>query len=362
MRIKKNMNILFWITLVSFVGWFVSWGYLSKDLPVELAFYPLEWANWIWMIIPIYTIYYSYKNRKVGKTIRNIIAAIILIFVLIPGLIPDTNKIEYKNIYKYEKMLNINFPKNGILINEIGLDTDDKKEDIKVTLAYYNKNINISNLEKQIKASDKWIKKEKIDKELKKMLPDKVLFYDDLYILIYNNDTKEYNTTVNDEKKYEIYIAIYCKEIRTLYIYNYQYNNGGTNIFDYDSAKKKAYNFLNNSSEELQKLVNELYESKNSKKDPMSMVSYASYEYSEDFDFKNKKEYIKIDLDSQGMLGGQYYGLIYSKESNDDFIVYDEKKETNKGNNIFIRQKIKDNWYFYYEDYDGKVDINKIKR
>ena len=28
----------------------------------------------------------------------------------------------------------------------------------------------------------------------------------------------------------------------------------------------------------------------------------------------------------------------------------------------YIRQKIKDNWYFYYEDYDGKVNINKIKK
>ena len=155
MRIKKNMNILFLITLVSFVGWFVSWGYLTKDLPVELAFLPLEWANWIWMIIPIYTIYYSYKNRQVGKAIRNIIAAVILILVLIPGLIPDNDKVEYKNIYKYEEMLNINFPKNGILINKTGLDIDDNKDDIRIDLAYYKKSINISKLENQIKNEDK---------------------------------------------------------------------------------------------------------------------------------------------------------------------------------------------------------------
>ena len=82
----------------------------------------------------------------------------------------------------------------------------------------------------------------------------------------------------------------------------------------------------------------------------------------DDFDFKNKTEYIKLDLDSQGMLGGQYYGLIYTKESKEKLIIYDEKEETKKGNNVFIRQKIKDNWYFYYEDYDGKVNINKIKK
>lgn len=135
-----------------------------------------------------------------------------------------------------------------------------------------------------------------------------------------------------------------------------------SNEFEYDEAKKTTQNYLNKNENKLIELVNNLYESKTSKKNPLKTVNYAAYENNDDFDFKNKKEYIKIDLDSQGMLGGQYYGLIYSKESNDDFIVYDEKKETNKGNNIFIRQKIEDNWYFYYEDYDGKVDINKIKR
>lgn len=64
------------------------------------------------------------------------------------------------------------------------------------------------------------------------------------------------------------------------------------------------------------------------------------------------------------MLGGQYYGLIYSTEKNffdsRSLIIYDEHKETCDGNNIFIRQKIKKNRYFYYDDYDGKVDTSKI--
>ena len=41
--------------------------------------------------------------------------------------------------------------------------------------------------------------------------------------------------------------------------------------------------------------------------------------------------------------------------------LYDEYKETGSGNNIFIVEKIKDNWYFYYQDWDGKVDITKIE-
>ena len=57
------------------------------------------------------------------------------------------------------------------------------------------------------------------------------------------------------------------------------------------------------------------------------------------------------------MLGGQYYGLIYSQNNHDGLI----KNKEIGGNNIFIRQKITDNWYFYYDDYDGKVDVKKIK-
>ena len=62
------------------------------------------------------------------------------------------------------------------------------------------------------------------------------------------------------------------------------------------------------------------------------------------------------------MLGGQNYGIIYSKIDDEDFIVYDQKKVTGEGNNIFIREKLYDNWYFYYNDWDGEIDVNKIKQ
>ena len=86
-------------------------------------------------------------------------------------------------------------------------------------------------------------------------------------------------------------------------------------------------------------------------------IKDAGYYYDDYFNFKNNEEYIKIYIDAQGMLGGQYYGLIYSKNNEKELI----KNKELHGNNIFIRQKIKDNWYFYYDDYDGKVNINKIQ-
>lgn len=132
------------------------------------------------------------------------------------------------------------------------------------------------------------------------------------------------------------------------------------NKFDYVSAKTNSIKYLNKNEEQLKELVDELYESKSSKEDPYKEISYASYCHRNDLDFEDKKEYIIISLDTQGILGGQYYGLIYSEETVEDLIVYDEYKETGNGNNKFIRQKIRGNWYFYYDDFDGKVDITRI--
>ena len=126
--------------------------------------------------------------------------------------------------------------------------------------------------------------------------------------------------------------------------------------FYYNKSKKITIKYLNKNEEELKKIVDELYESKSSIENPLEDIRYAEYCYDDNLNFKRKEEYIKFDIDAQGMLGGQYYGLIYSKNNYDELL----KNKEIGGNNIFIRQKIKDNWYFYYDDYDGKVDFNKL--
>ena len=136
---------------------------------------------------------------------------------------------------------------------------------------------------------------------------------------------------------------------------------GFNDKFDYNSAKQITVEYLNKNEKNLNKVVNELYENKNSKNNPLKNIGFASYDYLSDFNFKEKTEYIIFNFDGQGALGGQYYGLIYSFSEDQDLIIYDEYKEKNNGNNIFVRQKIKDNWYFYYDDFDGKLDTSKIK-
>lgn len=140
------------------------------------------------------------------------------------------------------------------------------------------------------------------------------------------------------------------------------YYNKDFNKFNYDKAQQITIKYLNKNENELKKIVNELYINREPIQKPYKSISYGSYNYNSGFNYKEDKEYIEFDMDAQEMLGGQYYGLIYSKKDDEDLIIYDEFKETGKGNNIFIRQKIKDNWYFYYDDYDGKVDVDRIRK
>ena len=138
------------------------------------------------------------------------------------------------------------------------------------------------------------------------------------------------------------------------------------NKFNYDSAKKETTQYLKENRKELESIANELYKSKSSKKRPYKYIRYSSYcDYTEYDSSLEKSEYVQFDMDAQGFLGGQYYGLIYSKDKNiydgKELFIYDENKKTDDGNNIFIREKISDNWYYYYDDYDGKVDPKKIK-
>ena len=134
------------------------------------------------------------------------------------------------------------------------------------------------------------------------------------------------------------------------------------NTFNYESAKEYTIEYLSENESDLELIVDELYRSKQFVKNPHSGVSRATYYNDIYFNLKNDVEYVVFDLDSQGgALGGQSYGLIYSNDVSENLIIYDESKYEENGNNIFIKKKIKDNWYFYYKDYDGKVDIDKIR-
>ncbi len=135
-----------------------------------------------------------------------------------------------------------------------------------------------------------------------------------------------------------------------------------TGCFDtnhYEKCKDKSISFLKMNEDELTEIAEEL----------MQKEDGAAYKFKDQYycyySNNGNTSYVKIDIDSQGMLGGQYWGIIYCPNNNlidvDSTIeIYDEKQTSKDGNNIFIREMIKENWYFYYDDYDRKIDISSI--
>lgn len=129
------------------------------------------------------------------------------------------------------------------------------------------------------------------------------------------------------------------------------------NKSEYDKAKKESLNFLNKNITKLEELSKKSLRNEDEKAHEFKGKKYY-------YSVRNGKECVVIEINAQGMLGGQYWDLIYCE---DDYIdknnvkIYNEYEETGKGNNIFVTEKIRDNWYFLYEDWDGKVDTTNIR-
>lgn len=131
------------------------------------------------------------------------------------------------------------------------------------------------------------------------------------------------------------------------------------NNLSYDDAKSNCEKFLNSNKRKLNMIVKEVIKSKSKEVNEeykIDGVRYISYDI--------EKGYITFDMDGQGFLGGQTWGLIYSTSNRyaneKELYIYDQNQKTTSGNNVFIREKIKDHWFFYYDDYDGKVDVKGI--
>lgn len=158
-----------------------------------------------------------------------------------------------------------------------------------------------------------------------------------------------------------IVIAIFLTIIIFLVFFNnfYKKSNNG---FNYYSIKEDTIKYLEDNEDILNEIVEKLYENKSSIKNPTKEIRLAKYNYLSDFNFKEKTEFIEFSIYNSGLFGGQDYGLIYSKINSENIIIYDEKEAIGEGNNIFIREKIYENWYFYYNDWDGEVDAFKINK
>lgn len=135
-------------------------------------------------------------------------------------------------------------------------------------------------------------------------------------------------------------------------------------IFNYEEALEEAITFLEDNEEELDELAKEYLENHEMKSKKFKIVN--SINYSDTDGIKNERlENVVFDCKVQGILGGQSWGLLHIPSNEylgeKELYIYDEKEFKSDGNNVFIRKKIKKNWFFYYDDWDGKVNLKKVK-
>lgn len=112
----------------------------------------------------------------------------------------------------------------------------------------------------------------------------------------------------------------------------------------YTSAKKECQKILAKYQIQMEDIASNALELKTNTSGVFEKYSY----------FSNKKEgFVTFDIDAQGMLGGQYWELVYTQ----DGILYGDTEsylyEEPRGNNIVRAEKLDDHWWYLWTDYDG---------
>ena len=121
----------------------------------------------------------------------------------------------------------------------------------------------------------------------------------------------------------------------------------------YQSAKDFSESFLKHNQEELENIAQETLKTK--------QTSMNEYKKAYEIKYDENEEAVDFEIGSQGMIGGQYWRLVYTEKGNyrgesEKYTYYEEN-----GNNIAFAEKISENWYFYWIDYDGREDLSNIK-
>lgn len=226
---KTLMILLFVATLCCLWGALWSVSLINEINPQHgFNFTKNTWVFWCWLPIPIASIILGFiYNSKGLKCTKNIVAGFIIGFLLLVygafSLFPTFSE-DYSKINDYKQYIDASIPNNGELeIQNWETYFDDDKTEYSIINAYYDKE-DVGELENSIEKSNNWVLSTKFKSELKILLPSQFRSSDNVYYLIYNKTTNEYNTIPNESGEYEIYSMYYNKSLKHLSIHKYKYN------------------------------------------------------------------------------------------------------------------------------------------
>lgn len=128
----------------------------------------------------------------------------------------------------------------------------------------------------------------------------------------------------------------------------------GSHPKDYSEAFKMCTRILSQNKEEMTSIA------LNTLNGELTASNYSSGKYKDySYTMTDKREFVQFDIGGQGMLGGQYWSLLYCPNG---LYMGESKsyyyKETNGGNNILKAERIDEHWWFLWTDYDGTNTSN----
>lgn len=212
--VKTFMKFIFIINIITLLYLIYNMvGSYSEDVcyPVFIVLI----ISLIFLIISIILYKKGYKSLK--HIIINTLCIILSISSMILDLSPKNIPISYDEIYKYEHISSINFPKKGIFYKGVNY-YENNINDFKYFSAIYSDD-NANDIKHEILQSNNWIASDSISSNIK----IRNLNFSSGYYLIYNKSLNKYIKKIQRKEGYAYCVMIYNPSVKNLVILEYKY-------------------------------------------------------------------------------------------------------------------------------------------
>lgn len=210
-----SLKVLFIFTILVFFMSVETVNIVCRNIPSSFTSEKM-YIFLLWLPIPLLSIILGFIYKKKSNVVAGIIVSLFLFMFGIFNIVMPLNKIEYNKMKLYEELLNVEFPKNGKFIqNKYDKYTDKDMKNFIITEAYFEDEDDQNSLNLNISKGNKWIKLNgDVIEKFQNMIPEHMHYEisENNYIIIYNKNTKEYNTLIENFENNEMIVALYYKD------------------------------------------------------------------------------------------------------------------------------------------------------
>ena len=228
---EKGLSILFWFlfgaSILSLYGAFFTQTVLSEGLPARVS-YTTAWVAWLWLLFPILSLVLGILYSRYRFCSKNIVIGVLCSLILIVTgcsffLAPKPSH-SFSEIKPYQDILQVDLPKDAIYYHDDTVDLcQDSVVDISILYVAYPDDAG-EKLAQNIKNSKYWISSYESEKLYDIMPYSTQSEYEDDYYLIFNKNSKQYNSLPDDDGKQHFIVMKYDSVYYRLYIYQYTLN------------------------------------------------------------------------------------------------------------------------------------------